>query len=481
MTHKKYLILLFLMLSLVLFSGCRTVQAPVTPFEEWTPQTTIDTSNDTWLAIREQKIDTSEPLSLPDVIAIAIQNNPGTRQAWFTAQAAQAGVKQAKSTYLPKVTLSAKSVYSSSELTKLLQTTDGYRTVETHTMMPAVDVSFLLFDFGGRKATLKQAAELLIAANFEFNQSLLDLLLSVESAFYQLQSAESSVAAAEADLETAETTRDASQKKLDSGLGIKLDVLQAQANLDQARYTLEEAKGILKAAHAQLAAVLGLPADTEFSILDADEDIPGKIMTHDISLLIDLALEERFDIAALQASYRSKQAATRSAKASLWPSIALGASANGTWYHYYKPELDDDHEYEYLGYVGVSWDIFDGFYNANRKRQAEAEASAAKAQLIQAQIAASADVWTKFYNYETAMKKLVFSEAYYSSAQEAYDLAIESYNSGLQNIIDVLQAQSNLSTARSNHIQSKTDVFIAIAQLAHSTGTLFKKEVVTTK
>ena len=481
MTHIKFLLFFLLFISFVLFSGCRTVQAPVTPFEEWTPRATIDTSNDTWLSIREQKIDSSEPLSLADVIVIALENNPGTRQAWFMAQAAEAGVKQAKSPYFPQVAVSGKAVFTKSELTKLLQTTDGYRMVETLTYMPSVDISLLLFDFGGRKATFKEAAELLIAANFEFNQSLLDLLLSVESAFYQLQSAHATLAAAEADLETALTTRDASQKKLDSGLGTKLDVLQAQSNLDQARYSLEETKGILKTAHAQLAAVLGLPADSEFSIIEVSKEVPAGITTHDISLLIDLALEQRPDIAALQANYRSKQAAVDSAKASLWPSIALGASANGSWYHYYEPDLDNDHENEYLGYIGVSWDIFDGFYNANKKRQAQAVASAAKAQLIQAQIAASADVWTKFYNYETAIKKLTFSEAYYSSAQEAYDLAIESYNSGLQNIIDVLQAQSNLSSARSNHIQSITDVFIAVAQLAHATGTLFKKEAVTAK
>jgi len=56
------------------------------------------------------------------------------------------------------------------------------------------------------------------------------------------------------------------------------------------------------------------------------------------------------------------------------------------------------------------------------------------------------------------------------TSKSAYDLALESYKAGLKSILDLLDAESKLSDARSKLIQSKKDVFVALANLAHATG-----------
>jgi outer membrane protein TolC len=77
----------------------------------------------------------------------------------------------------------------------------------------------------------------------------------------------------------------------------------------------------------------------------------------------------------------------------------------------------------------------------------------------------------KYYDFNTAVQKLQFSQSYFDTTVNSYDLALESYNAGLKSILDLTQAQSDLSSARSRLIQSKQDVFVFLAALAHSTGT----------
>lgn len=476
--YSRYMFFAILVSFIIAITGCRTVSAPSDPTGEWIPpqwEQSAQSNDPVWNSIREQQIDTTEPLTLTDLINVALINNPSTRQSWEDALAASAGVKQAQSLWYPQAKVSVDVNRIKSDLNRIqVPTSEATGDIDDLTINPGAQLTFLLLDFGGRSATIEEAVQILIAANYQFNQALQDLLLNVETAYYDLYSAEAEVNAAEADVEDAFTSLDAAKKRLDSGLGTRLDVLQAQSNYDESLYSLEEAKGAVKTAHAMLAQTLGLPADTDFKIAEPSGELPTDLTEENITSLINTALKDRSDIAALRASFRAQEAAVKVANSSLWPSVSLGASADWYRYHYYDSDIDDEDAHQYAGFVNVTWDIFDGFYNLSIKRAAQAELASQHAQLIEAEIAASADVWTSYYNYRTAIQKLFFGEAFFLSSEESYELAIKSYNSGLNNILDVFQAQSNLSSARSNLIQSRKDIFVAIANLAYATGTLYK-------
>ena len=91
-----------------------------------------------------------------------------------------------------------------------------------------------------------------------------------------------------------------------------------------------------------------------------------------------------------------------------------------------------------------------------------------------AELAASADVWTSYHTYETALQKYKFSSAFLKSSSAAYELALDSYKAGLKSILDLLTAESQLAQARSLQIAARQDAFTALANLAFSTGLLEK-------
>lgn len=454
--------------------GCRSVAPPDSPSAPWVPPDWArqEASRD---PVKLPALDLARPLNLADCADIALANNPATRQAWAQARAAAAGLGQAASLRYPRLTVSGSGSYERQEYNLKDGSSGLAADMDGFVYGPALELTYLLFDFGGVSGGVEEARQTLLAANFSFNQSLQDLLLQVEQAYYRLHAYQAALTAAEADVEDARTADEAAAQRYEVGLSSKLDQLQAHSTYQDSLYRLEQARGDLQAGRADLAAALGLPADTEFTLAGPAEGVPETVSGDDVGRLIEEGLLSRPDIAALRARVRAKKAAVKTAASSLYPALNLGGTANKLWYSYNDdPELYDD-SYSYTGYLALKWDIFSGFGDREKKRQAEAEAEAAREELALAEIQASAEVWTKYYAYQTAVRRYGFSRSYLETAQESYSLARESYQTGLKSILDLLQSQSALSSARSQVIGAEKDVFTALADLAHATGTLTRE------
>lgn len=419
-----------------------------------------------WAFIQEQKIETSRPLALAELIDIALSNNPSSRQAWENIHLAKANKKQAESSLYPQITASA-----ALSKERIIATNKEYN-VNSLGYGPNINLTYLILDFGGRSAAIEQTSQLLFSASFEFNQSIQDLLLDVERSYYDLHSANSALEAAEDDAKNAKADFEAAERRFEVGLASKLEVLQAKSNYDDSLYTLEAAKGDVKSAKAALAKTIGVSADTPFEIAEPAKDIPTNIGEEEISRLIVEALDKKPEVSSMRANLRAKKAALKAADSDLWPKLNGSGATGMLWHNFPADQKTNEQEYGYSAKLSLDWDIFDGFYNINKKRAAEAELEAERQKLIQAEIEVSADVWTKYYAFNTATRKLVFSETFLDTAKTSYDLATEGYNAGLKSMLDLLQAQSKLSEARSKLIQSKKDLFIALAELAHATGSL---------
>ncbi|HEX9584473.1 MAG TPA: TolC family protein, partial [Gammaproteobacteria bacterium] len=82
------------------------------------------------------------PLSLPELTEFALQNNPRSRQAWYAARAAAAGIGIERSDDLPQITVDL--IGQRSET--------GSQTGNQNPWLtrygPALTLTYLLYDFG---------------------------------------------------------------------------------------------------------------------------------------------------------------------------------------------------------------------------------------------------------------------------------------------------------------------------------------------
>ncbi|HPJ71612.1 MAG TPA: TolC family protein, partial [bacterium] len=264
----------------------------------------------------------------------------------------------------------------------------------------------------------------------------------------------------------------AARDRVQAGLASKLEELQAESNYYNALYALEDSRGTVKDALGTVAQTVGVKADTPLAVALPQGEPPLDLPREEVGKMIDAAIAQRPDIAARRAQVGSLAAAVSAADSDLWPTLNLGGNAAGTWYSYNGDFEPYDRSWNLVGFLQINWDIFSGFSDRSAKLAAQADLESALQGLRQAELAASADVWTAYNNFGTAVEKYKAGKALFASAQASYDYALDSYKAGLDSILDLLQAQSQLSTARSKLVASRRDVHLAIAGLAYSTGSL---------
>src|SRR5208282_1250237 len=95
---------------------------------------------------------------------------------------------------------------------------------------------------------------------------------------------------------------------------------------------------------------------------------------------------------------------------------------------------------------------------------------AAQAQVNTTRDQIADQVWAAYSNLNTAFRQHKSAEALLEASSESYDAALESYNYGLRNFLDVTAAQRTLAQARSTDVLARTQVLIALADLAFRTG-----------
>jgi TolC family type I secretion outer membrane protein len=390
-------------------------------------------------------------VSLPQVVDIALSNNPDTRVAWLQARAAEADLGSAKSEYLPQVDLNASVVHSRGNGT---------------TYGPGLALSYLLFDFGGREAFVEEARQALIAADFLHNQAIQDVVLRTQQAYYGYLDAKALLAAQEATIKERRTSLDAAEARHRAGVATIADVLQARTALSQATLTRDTILGNLYTIEGLLATTMGLPATTRFDFGELPLDVPARQVTETVDALIARAVEQRPDLAASRARAEQARARVQEVRAQGLPTISVASSVG------YTRIGTRDSETPYSAGVSLRFPLFTGFRNTYDIRAAEARAQVAAENVRAVEQDVNLQVWTSYYALRTATTRLATARDLLASAQQSAEVASERYKAGVGSILDLLTAESALESARAQEVQARTDWFVAVAQLAHDTGSL---------
>ena len=452
----------------VLFAGCIHAPVPEHTDQPWEPPASALAPSGIWDDLRQRQPDLSKPLSLAELTDLALHNSAITHKAWHDARAASAQVDKAQGLFMPALTANAGGSRAG------ISGSPSSFNSQTLQYGPGLQMNYLVINFGGgRAAAVEQALQTVYTANHTFNLAIQDTLLGVETAYFNSISAQAGVEAALANVADAKKALEAAQARNSAGMGTLLDVLQAQAAYDQSLYNQAAAHGLEQLARGALALAAGLPADAPVIPVSPETELPSSLASNEVKRTIDEAIARRSDIAALRTDLAAKRAAIQVAHAMSWPDLYLNANLNRNYYESFSGSPQQgDHEWAYGAGFNVQWDIFDGWQTESQIRTAEEQAQAAVAVLQQAELVASADVWTRYQNYETALQKYTFSVAYNKSASAARDLASEAYAAGLKTVLDLLTSDSQQATARSQLVVSRQEVFTALANLIYATGRL---------
>ena len=400
-----------------------------------------------------------QALTLADVVDRALCANPQTRQSWAAAKIQAAELGRSRSAELPDVTLSG-----NGGLNRTWPANTN--TVRQDSVSATATVSYLLFDSGARDANLESARQLLAAANWSHSATLQSVFLSAIQNYYQLFAARANVkAATEAEKAGLESLK-AAEFRYRVGTTTPADRLQAQTAYSQTQLTRTRAEGDARTAAGALANSMGLDADTVLEIAPPRIEAPDLATESAVRELVEYARNLRPDLAAADAKIQAARAQVRAAQAAGKPTVSLTASAGIG-----NSNTLDSFSTGAIG-VSVSFPLFTGYRNTYeiRSAQAQVEAREADRDVLRSQIAL--DVWRAWQSLVTERAALANAEDLLRSALESDNVSRGRYRAGAGTLIDLLNAQSALASARFQQVQAQYNWHLSKAALASALGTL---------
>jgi outer membrane protein TolC len=401
---------------------------------------------------------------LTELIDLAEEHNPETRVAWERARAQLAQWGVARSEWYPALVAV---VFAQAEREEILFG-DRFVRQTVFSRETALDLNYTVFDSGARAGRIDAAKFEALAANFAFNDTHRNVIYQVERAYYRLQNAIGQEDAARASLANARTVQQAAEDRLKNGLATLPDVLEARSATAQTEYDLEVVLGIEAVSRGDLATALAVSPATEIRVQTIyDEAVPDAIQ-ESANQAIRRAFEQRPDLLGQLAEVRSASAEVKQARANFRPTLTLRGSMPLQSLYGLQQTFPWAHTTDLTGQLSLDlrWTVFDAGARRNNLRRAEADLRAEDVQVEVLRDRIANEIWTAYSNLTTAFGQRRAATAFLDAARESYAAALESYNYGLRNLLDVTAAQRVLAQARSTDVTARTQVMAALAELA---------------
>jgi outer membrane protein len=409
-------------------------------------------------------------LSLSSAIDLALCRNPSTRTAWAAAHQEAAALGSAESGWLPTLTGTGSVVRAKGERVDV--TGNTISSPET-TRDAALNLSWVLYDFGGRGAHIRSARSLLDAAAATVGWTAQQTVFNVAQSYYGVVAADSSLVAA--------TTTEANGERLfqittalqKGGVASLADVLQAETAYDQTVLARVQAELRTRTVRGTLASAIGIPSDSPFQV--TAEPVPNDVptLTARIGELMTQAARQRPDLNAALAERDAAEANVTVARAVGRPSISIAAN---------HTTIDTTglprQNYDQVG-VYLTVPFFSGFSAGYGVRQAQAQLETSEVNAEQIRLNVSLDVWNGYYGLASANQQLGATATLIKAAENNEQVALGRYQSGVGTLLDVLTAQNAASSARQLRIAAELNWLVARAQLVLALGRLSGAEPLT--
>jgi len=221
-----------------------------------------------------------------------------------------------------------------------------------------------------------------------------------------------------------------------------------------------------------LARTLGIPADRQY-VTDNPLPVVGELdfnpIKYDLGSALIAARANRPFLKAQRSAILANVENITVQAAGYQPTVTadIGVEARS------NPTTNDFRESLQGWFLGVqgSWNIFDGFLTYGRVKQARAQLEQAKVTYDDSVRLVELEVGTAVSNLRQAAQTVDSAQTGVSVNLEALRLADERLAAGTGTQLDVLNAQTQLTTARSNLVQAQFSYISAVAAYQQATAT----------
>ena len=397
------------------------------------------------------------PVSLLDAVNIALAQNLTLRVAYFRHEEAAGVYEEARGAILPQAALTASA-------TDNLNHRDVDKDVYTYQFR----ITQPLWRGGALLAGLRYAELYKASADIAIQKQVQDTIATTTRLYLSVLLEEQMTKVYEESLATAERLLKTAKSKLDAGVVSAYEVLRAEVEVSTAQADLLRAQNNKRTALVTLLRALGVSQDSAIKLSGTLQYRPE---VADEQTLIRTALEKRPDLLLAEAEVRMARENVGITRAQFGPSVDAFLNDAGRrpesyandrrgWYH------------TWTAGVSLSYVLTDSVFRRGRLWQATSRLDQTEAALRNAEEEARVDVLK-------ALLDLRYAEELYQSQKKNIDVATEALrmievgaHTGKNTQLEVLDAQSALTSAVGRYYNAVHGHCVARINLQYTTGSL---------
>jgi len=409
-------------------------------------------------------------LTIDQALERALTANEGLKVVQERVRENQALVSEARANYLPQVNFSY--LYTPSQKFPLIRIPGGifgpnettFQAGFTRENVMAFDISQPLYT-GGRLRNAHAIQESgLDASRLDLERERQQLQYRVVEVFYNALLQQQGVGVADEQIRLAETQLGLANARYEAGTVARLDVLQAQVELANAKARRIRMRAEVDAAVQALRTVLSLPqgqALTLVGTLEEGREIPGREA-------LDVALPSRPDLRAFNARRDQAEYGARLASGEWKPSLAFRGNVQFQEDNVSKAFGSDNQSYT-LG-LALQVPLMAAPGASARRSVAEAQKRQAEHGLNASTDQARLELETAWTALQAAAEVVATQQAALELARESVQIAEVSYESGVITSAELNDAQVRLLETEWNLLQAKFARIAAAARAKVAAG-----------
>jgi outer membrane protein len=405
----------------------------------------------------------SDALTLTSALQLAKANNVQFRAAQADAALAKEDRVQARSTLLPTVTYNDQFLYTQGNGTPIGRFLANNAVHEYVSQGNAHEVLSVR-----QFADYRKAGALAALARAKAEVASRGLVVAVVQDYYAVLALQRKLVNARVASDEASRFLELSEKLEKGGEVAHSDVLKAQLQFNDKKRDLSNSETELLKSRMDLA-VLILPSLTSaFKLADDLDEMPRLL---ELAELRQAAAEKNPELKAALAALQASQEEVSGARAEHLPSLSLdyfyGIDAT-----HFAVRTDGIRNLGYAASATLNIPIFSWGATQSKVRQSLIRKDQAKLEFTTAQKQLLANIETFYSETQTAASQLATLRESVGFATESLRLISLRYQAGESTVLEVVDAQNTLNTARNTYVEGARRYKLALANLQTLTGTL---------
>jgi adhesin transport system outer membrane protein len=399
--------------------------------------------------------------TLPEAVARALSTFPDVRSSAANRRAVSEALQQARAQRLPSLDAALGAGRESTDSPLTRATPD--RTVTLGRSEAELTLSQLLFDGGATSSQVRRQQALSDSASQQYSGVAESVALRITQVYLDVLRLRQSIDIAASNVAAHQRTLDQVNLIVESGAGRRADSRQSEARLALAQSSLLGLRGQLDQSEADYRHLTGRVPGPLVPPVSSESALPSSVRG-----AIDGALERNPAVRSAQLELEAAVADLEFSRDRMNPrvTVELGASHNS--------DLDGVRGFngDAFAMLRLRQNLFRGGADNSRVREAQARRDEAMAKFDRQRNDVERDVRQAWEGLAAERLRLPQLQLHSSAAAEVVDAYRAQFKIGQRSLIDVLNAENEYFTARSNEVGGLYAVAAAVYKLLAATGRL---------